>query len=947
MRIVVDLQSAQSGSRLGGIGRYSMDLFGAMVQVGSDHEFIVLLNSRFPQTENEIRSALRNTVPATNIVTFPAPRGCASARQIPELTRSAELIRENFIASLNPDVVHVSSLIEGLHEDVVTSIGASGQNPPTAATLYDFIPMREREAYLASSLARGHYFSKIRSLAKADALLAISQFVTDEVKEFLPNFSGPAVNIRGGIGSQFQKIPLGPHVAALRQKYSLDRNIILYTASFDQRKNQTGLIEAFSLIPEEKRRNYQLAFAGGGDSGVYSRLLGFAASKGLKPGEVNFLGRVSDEDLVQLYNVCTLFVFPPMSEGMGMPPLEAMSCGAPVIGSNTSSIPEVIGWEEALFNPADAEQIAEKIERGLFDQDFRRENIERGSKHLETYQWKYSAAAALEVLGTISRARPERILPVDCVTLLATAAHGEALVESDAEKVAKCAVEIDAAAKAPWRTNRAKMGWVTSWGGRCGIASYSKHLIDHFPAPTVILASYKSSEETKPDANVIRCWEEGKEDYLVELLAAIDVNEIEILHIQFNYGFFEFSALRDLILSCVAKGISVFVTLHSTLDQADEPSYQLSHLLPALQVCTRLYVHSKHDIPRLAALGLTANVTVIPLGTHSSRRADRESKRVGDEQLIATYGFALPGKGLVEIVEAVSIIRQSDENFRLKMVNAHYADSHGVSESIIKAVKEKIEALDLADAVELITDYLTDDESLAHLAAADLVVFPYTKTGESGSAAVRAGLIAGRLVATTPLPIFDDIKEVVYQLPGQTPKELAVGITEVFRKMKSGDPTLDQINAAASRLTSVTAYPNVARFLDESMRSGAYFDVYRPAFASTKQNVSLRNGRWVDNSIVADTVGLVCYGPYARLSRGVNRLIIRGTLEPSNGHAVAYVGTPTRRLHSFKLSSGRDGRLCDSLFVVADDLTNVEVSVELGGDATLRLDGYSVSGKWR
>src|SRR5262245_40356148 len=97
-----------------------------------------------------------------------------------------------------------------------------------------------------------------------------------------------------------------------------------------------------------------------------------AARCGLRDDELVITGYVSDDDLVDLYNLCHVFVFPSLYEGFGLPALEAMACGAAVIGSNTSSIPEVIGRQEALFDPSRPADIAEALERLLGDEKFRR-----------------------------------------------------------------------------------------------------------------------------------------------------------------------------------------------------------------------------------------------------------------------------------------------------------------------------------------------------------------------------------------------------------------------------------------------------------------------------------------------------------------------------------------------------------------------------------------------
>ncbi len=148
MRIVIDLQSCQSGSRLGGIGRYSMELAKAMARNPRNHEFWLMLSSLLPQSISQVRHAFSDLIPQDQMVIFNTPTKIAELANNKAKVRAAELIREGFLKELNPDIVHVSSLFEGLHEDVVTSVGQLFPCQRTAVTLYDLIPLVQRERYL-------------------------------------------------------------------------------------------------------------------------------------------------------------------------------------------------------------------------------------------------------------------------------------------------------------------------------------------------------------------------------------------------------------------------------------------------------------------------------------------------------------------------------------------------------------------------------------------------------------------------------------------------------------------------------------------------------------------------------------------------------------------------------------------------------------------------------
>jgi glycosyltransferase involved in cell wall biosynthesis len=176
MRIVIDLQGAQTESRFRGIGRYSLSLAKAMVRNRGDHEVIVALSDLFANTIEPIRAAFCGLLPEENIRAWHAP--CPVRADQPGNTwrrEAAERIREAFLASLLPDVLHVTSLFEGFIDDAVTSIGVLDQRTPTVVTLYDLIPLLNPEHYLRQDREfEQHYLRKVQHLKRACAWLAIS-----------------------------------------------------------------------------------------------------------------------------------------------------------------------------------------------------------------------------------------------------------------------------------------------------------------------------------------------------------------------------------------------------------------------------------------------------------------------------------------------------------------------------------------------------------------------------------------------------------------------------------------------------------------------------------------------------------------------------------------------------------------------------------------------------
>lgn len=396
MRVLLDLQGCQSGgSRNRGIGRYSMALAKGLVRQGQGHEFWLLLNGAFPDTLPPIREAFDGLVPSERIVVFHVPGGCSEVANAQRWrTRAAELIRDHALRAINPDVVHISSLFEGLIDDSATSIEPASAAIPTAVTLYDLIPHLHPQRYLADPRTKAWYERKMQSLARADLLLGISESACAEAVAALPERRGSVVNISSAADPQFRAD--GTRGAAAR--VGLTRQFVMYTGGIDWRKNIDGLIRAFAALPKHVRSAYQLALVCHAEPYARTQMRAMTHQAGLAADDVVVTGFLPDEDLADLYRSCALFVFPSLHEGFGLPALEAMMCGAVVIGSNTSSIPEVIGRPDALFDPRSPQSIADLMLRALQDQPFRQSLHEHAAVQSARFSWDKTASSALQAL---------------------------------------------------------------------------------------------------------------------------------------------------------------------------------------------------------------------------------------------------------------------------------------------------------------------------------------------------------------------------------------------------------------------------------------------------------------------------------------------------------------------------------------------------------------------
>jgi glycosyltransferase involved in cell wall biosynthesis len=404
MRIVIDLQSCQTtGSRSRGIGRYSMALARAMATQSNNHQLWIALNGNFLETIPQIRCDFESYIPAERIFVYEVPTfgGMPAARN--DWRRSAaDRIREYAIASLKPDILHISSLFEGLGDDAVTSIGSFDATTTTAVTLYDLIPLIRSETYLDNAITRSWYHSKVESLRKANLLLAISESSRQEALNYLSLPADKVVTVSTAVSDHFRPVQFSVDQTQLLQaRYGLKRPFVMYTGGIDPRKNIEGLIESYAKLPAEIRNRYQLAIVCSVQPHDRNHLMAVANRYQLSAEDVVITGFVPEDDLVALYNLCELFVFPSLHEGFGLPALEAMSCGAVVIGSNSSSIPEVIGRSDALFDPTQTEQVTQSIYKGLTDQNFRSALRDFAPQQVAKFSWESSARKTLDAFEQI------------------------------------------------------------------------------------------------------------------------------------------------------------------------------------------------------------------------------------------------------------------------------------------------------------------------------------------------------------------------------------------------------------------------------------------------------------------------------------------------------------------------------------------------------------------
>lgn len=404
MKIVIDMQGAQTASRFRGIGRYTLAFTQGVVRNRGNHEIILALSGLFPETIEPIRTAFEGLLPQENIRVWHTPGAVAGQDMSNDERREiAEIMREAFLSSLQPDVIHISSLFEGYDDDAVSSIGNFDEKTPVSVTLYDLIPLLNPDHYLSPNPSyKKHYLRKLEYLNKAKKFLAISEFSRQEGLVHLDLLESMVVNVSTAIESDFHAYtPDEKAVNIINSKYQIIRPFVLYSGATDERKNLPRLIRAYAALPLDIRNSHQIVLAGGMPQIHLIELQNVAKAAGIRNGELIFTHRVTDEELISLYKLCKLYVFPSWHEGFGLPVLEAMACGAPVICANSASLPEVIGLDEAMFDPFDEAGITSKMQQALLEEPFRQRLCSHGVQQAQLFSWDETAKRAISAWESI------------------------------------------------------------------------------------------------------------------------------------------------------------------------------------------------------------------------------------------------------------------------------------------------------------------------------------------------------------------------------------------------------------------------------------------------------------------------------------------------------------------------------------------------------------------
>lgn len=365
MRIGIDARIAHYTGA--GISQYTIHLAKALAQLSPEDEFVLL------QSRKDRRHLVHG--PHVRRVSMWTP----SHNRFEQELLQVELP----LRRLNLDLLHSTDFIPPLRVNSFKSV----------ITVHDLAFLRWPH-FLTEDSAR--YYGQVdQAVKRADHIIAVSQSTRDDVIGMLGAPPAKVTVVYEAADPIYRPIAREEALASYKDQHLLPEEFILFVSTIEPRKNITTLLRAYAILRDRYRVGAGLVLAGG--VGWQSEQI-FEEVEALGLEErVTFLGRVNNGDLLYLYNLARCLAHPARYEGFGLPPLEAMASGIPVVVSNVSSLPEVVGDAGLLVDPNDPEELAVALHRLLSDEALRSDLRAKGLARAQIFSWQRAAQETLAI----------------------------------------------------------------------------------------------------------------------------------------------------------------------------------------------------------------------------------------------------------------------------------------------------------------------------------------------------------------------------------------------------------------------------------------------------------------------------------------------------------------------------------------------------------------------
>jgi glycosyltransferase involved in cell wall biosynthesis len=362
----VGINATFLGTRAAGVETYVRNLIRSLAATDPETEYILYTQSSLPDSLIPGTERMRRVV-------VPCRR---DGSRVP-------FAFSRVLAHARLDVVHEQTMAPFL-------FGA-----PFVVTVHDLYHEHYPQYYPARALARTRLYARI-TLHRAAAIIADSEFSKQDIVRFHGIAPHKVTVAHLAADPLFRPIHDDGPLAAVRARYGTGERFVLFVGALKSTKNLSTVIEAYVRLRRADATRHRLVLVGGTTAWLKEDIFAAARASGYSD-EIVFTGYVPDDDLVALYNAADIFVSPSLFEGFGLPPLEAMACGTPVVTSNTTSLPEVVGDAALMVDPLDAEALAGAMSAVLADDALRAQLSRQGLERAATFSWEATARTVLGV----------------------------------------------------------------------------------------------------------------------------------------------------------------------------------------------------------------------------------------------------------------------------------------------------------------------------------------------------------------------------------------------------------------------------------------------------------------------------------------------------------------------------------------------------------------------
>lgn len=383
MKIGIDIRCLSEGRRTG-VEEYSLNLLEKILKEDNDNKYVLFLNSwKKPKLEIDFLKNHKNV--ELKISRFP------------------NKILNFFLWYFNWP--KLDKLIGGVDVFFMPNLNfvALSLKVKLILTVHDLSFEYYPETFSWKRRLWHIFINPQKIIRRADKVLAVSDSTRNDLIGFYKINPAKVETVYNGVGEVFGRIDRNdPRLLKIKEKYALPFNFILFLGTFEPRKNIGGIVRAYERMRQEggsQLEKYKLVIAG--SEGWKSAKLKREIKKSSLAKDIYQVKFIDEEDKVFVYNLAALFVYPSFFEGFGLPPLEAIKCGVPVIVSDNSSMVETVGEAGILTDAFSADEIALAMKEFLIDKELKKEFYPAGIRQAQKFTWTKAAKKFLEIVKKI------------------------------------------------------------------------------------------------------------------------------------------------------------------------------------------------------------------------------------------------------------------------------------------------------------------------------------------------------------------------------------------------------------------------------------------------------------------------------------------------------------------------------------------------------------------